>query len=224
MHSLASTTVHRSTVSMPPRLPGALNTGLRRARWPSVRSLGYDMPATVPTVPAPAVGTHPLTHVDVVLPPEVEADATDDVGVGRVENCAGESATGLEGAHMPNEVSEVRLDRHSLRRRPVSTGVARGHTDVLDARHPGRVVGAVVLGPSGSNRNWSCTSSTGCTNPSGTERFSATRAARSVRRHRRAKSAASLDGTGSTSSPMRPSSCSRIRSMWPRCCRVSPSM
>src|SRR4051794_3870114 len=60
MYSIASTTVRRSSACLRPRLPGALNTGSSRAHSSSVRSLGDDMPGTVPTVTTRAIGTHPV--------------------------------------------------------------------------------------------------------------------------------------------------------------------
>src|SRR4051794_33310179 len=60
MYSIASTTVRRSSACLRPRLPGALNTDSSSSHWSSVRSLGYDMRGTVPTVTTRAIGTHPV--------------------------------------------------------------------------------------------------------------------------------------------------------------------
>ena len=83
-------------------------TGLSSAHWSSVRSLGYDMPGTVPTVATRATGTHSVrTGQDVegestisdMTPTGGAAVSQQRVQAGRVDQRGGEAELGGDGDH-----------------------------------------------------------------------------------------------------------------------------
>jgi hypothetical protein len=65
--------------------------------------------------------------------------------VAGVEDGEGVASAPGEVVGMAAKVGEVLLERHAVAGRPAAVGVAGSGADVLDARHPGGMVGPVVL-------------------------------------------------------------------------------
>ena len=67
--------------------------------------------------------------------------------VARVEDGEGVTGAPREVVGVAAKVGEVLLESHAATGRPAAVGVAGCGADVLDARHPGGMVGLIVLRP-----------------------------------------------------------------------------
>jgi hypothetical protein len=95
-----------------------------------------------------SVHPNPGLDSDVPLRPRgwVQVNAADDIIITGIENGERETGAAAEVVRVIAKIGEVRLKCQAAERRPVVVGKAGSGAYVFDARHPGSVVGLIVLG------------------------------------------------------------------------------